>query len=152
MSQLFLMKHGEVLVPGTQESKQIVERWRQREAVIATVRRARNPILHRRFFAMLQLAFDAWEPPLLEDGTRPAKNFKRFRREMIVLAGHYELVASMRGDVIREPKSIAYDEMAEDEFAQVCLDVAGVVLERILTNYTHAELERVVLRVLESGP
>lgn len=109
----------------------------------------RNPRFHRKFFALLQVGFDAWEPPEAEYRGLPVqKNFDRFRKDCVIAAGYYEVVSNLRGEVRAEAKSISFGRMSEDEFRKLYSAVANVLLQRVLKTYTREDLDRVVDQIV----
>ncbi len=133
------------IIPMTQTDEDTIKKWGNGEVVHATVKRPRNSKFHRKFFAMLQVGFEAWEPPEVEHNGLPAqKNFERFRKDVITAAGFYEPVVNLRGDVRAEAKSISFANMGEDEFAEVYNKCADVLLQRVLKTYTRDDLDAVV--------
>ncbi len=61
----------------------------------------RNPKFHRKMFALLSVGFDSWEPDRKRfnyNGRPIEKNFERFREQVLILAGHYDQVFSLRDD------------------------------------------------------
>lgn len=64
MAQLQLIKQSsEILIPATPESSDILQSKIKLGAVlVAEFKQARNPAFHRRFFALLNLGFEYWEP------------------------------------------------------------------------------------------
>lgn len=150
MTELVLMKApGGMLLPCDDEAKETIEQWPMGQGVRAKVTRARNLPFHRKFFAMLGLGFEAWEPPDREHrGTPAMKNRERFRKDVLIMAGFYETVVNLRGEVRAEAKSISFANMDEDEFNQVYNRVADVILQKVLRNYTRADLDIVVNQLL----
>lgn len=150
MTAVILMKvGGGMLAPADEQSREVVERWKLGQGVHADVRRMRNYLFHKKFFAMINLGFDAWEPPELEHRGLPVgKNFERFRKDCMIAAGFYEPVANLKGEVRAEAKSISFANMEEDEFEKVYSSVVDVLLERVLTKYTRADLDEVVERLI----
>lgn len=137
------------LVPADPQAAQWIAKWNYGEGVRAIVSRARNIGFHRKFFAMLNVAFDAWEPETPEYAGQVAlKNFERFRKDLVVLAGFYLPTVNLRGEVRLEPESISFASMDEDRFNQVYSAVADVVLQRVLRNYTREDLDRVVDEIM----
>jgi hypothetical protein len=57
-------------------------------------------------------------------------------------------VVALNGEAKARAKSIAFGNMAEDEFERVYSAVADVILQRVLRNYTREDLDRVVDEVL----
>jgi hypothetical protein len=137
------------LVPVDQQAMDELAKLKVGQGVRVKVTRMRNYKFHRKLFALLNVAFDAWEPLALEyKGEKVAKNFERFRSDVTVLAGYYEATVNLRGETRLEPKSISFSSMDQDEFEKLYSAVIDVVLQRILTNYTRDDLNNVVEQVL----
>lgn len=114
--------------------------------------RPRNAKFHRKFFALLTVGFEAWEPARKRKtykGRPIAKNFERFRKDIIILAGFYEQTFDLRGRMKLEAKSISFANMEDEEFEQVYSAVADVLLAKVLTTYKgRAELDAVVEQIM----
>lgn len=115
----------------------------------AEIKQIRNYPFHKKFFAMLNVGFEAFEPPGKTYKGLPAqKNFDRFRKDCIIAAGFYDVVSNINGDVRAEAKSISFGSMEEDEFNKVYNAVCNVLLLKVLKNYTRDDLDRVVNHLL----
>lgn len=110
----------------------------------------RNPKFHRKFFALMQVGFDAWDPGLeaTHKGEPVAKHFERFRKDVTIMAGFYEPTFALDGTLELEAKSIAFANMDDAEFERVYSAVADVLLAKVLRNYTREDLDAQVERVL----
>ena len=107
---------------------------------------------HRKFFALLDVAFDAWEPsPVEYKGQVIEKNRQRFRKDLIILAGFGEPIFNIKGEVRYEAKSISFAKMNSEDFESLYSKVIDVILRRILTNYTRDDLDQIVQKVLNFG-
>ncbi|WIO41086.1 DUF1367 family protein [Klebsiella electrica] len=64
MAQLHLIKQSQgILIPATQETSDFLQSKCKLGAVLeAEYKLVRNPAFHRRYFALLNLGFDYWEP------------------------------------------------------------------------------------------
>jgi len=64
MAQLQLIKHSSnILIPATPETSDFLQSKCKLGAVLeAEFRQLRNPAFHRKFFALLNLGFEYWEP------------------------------------------------------------------------------------------
>lgn len=146
MSEALLRKiQGGALIPADDESAAALTRVKAGDLVRVKWARPRNAKFMRKFFAMLNLGFDAWEPPAQEYRGLPVqKNFERFRKDVVIAAGFYDAVANLKGEVRAEAKSISFANMEEDEFEKVYSAVANVLLQKVLRNYTRSDLDRVV--------
>lgn len=148
--EIYLAKAaGGFLVPVDQQSTEALAKLKAGQGVKVTIKRVRNLQHLRKFFALLNLAFDAWEPVELEyKGERVQKNFDQFRNDVVVLAGFGEASYNFRGEVRVRAKSLAFGNMSQDEFESLYQAVVQVVLSKILTNYTRDDLNEVIERVL----
>lgn len=64
MAQLQLIKHSSgVLIPATPETSDFLQsKCKPGAVLVSDFRLARNPAFHRKFFALLNLGFEYWEP------------------------------------------------------------------------------------------
>jgi len=137
------------LVPVDQAGIDELAKLKIGQGVRVTLTRMRNYKFHRKFFALLNIAFDAWEPTAQEYKGQPvAKNFDRFREDVTILAGHFTASINLRGETRLSAKSIGFSSMDQDEFEKLYSAVIDVVLQRILKNYTREDLDNVVEQVL----
>ncbi|WP_407439143.1 DUF1367 family protein [Lelliottia sp.] len=62
--ELQLIKHHTgILIPATPETSDILQsKIRLGDVLVAEFKRVRNPAFHRRFFALLNIGFEYWEP------------------------------------------------------------------------------------------
>lgn len=127
----------------------LLKRWKLGDLAMIDVVKPRNGKFHRKFWAMLDVAFDAWEPPeQAYKGMVVQKNRERFRKDLIIAAGFYTPVANIKGEVRAEAQSISFANMDDTEFERVYSAVANVVLQTILTRYTRSDLDNVVNQIL----
>ena len=112
----------------------------------------RNPKFHRKFFGLLNFAFDAWEPDRVRKsykGRPVAKNFDQFREDVLILSGYSEQTFDLKGNMKLKAKSISFAKMDDAEFEQVYSAVVDVILADVLKTYANREeLEEVVQRVM----
>lgn len=140
------------LVPADAPSAEFVQKLKVGSGLKGEFKRQRNPRFHRKVFALFQLAYDIWDAPVLEYRGQPvAKNFDRFRRDLTILAGHYEAATNLRGEVRLEAKSLSFGSMDDDEFATVYASILNVVWDRVLKAHgykTAAEVDHIVENLL----
>ena len=72
---------------------------------------------HRKYFALLNIAFDNWTPGKIDSkyGT-PQKKFDRFRKDVAILCGFYTVVVRLDGSTRVEADSISFAKMDEQAF------------------------------------
>lgn len=150
MAEILVTKTvGGLLAPADQPSADYIAKIKLGEVVKVKATRMRNPTFHRKYMALLNFAFDAWEPGQHEyKGESVQKNFNQFRGDIAILAGYYETAIRLNGETRIAPKSISFASMGEDEFEALFSATVDVILARILKNYTRADVDQVVERLL----
>jgi hypothetical protein len=151
---LLLMKASDGrLGPINDEGAELLKKIKPGYVIECRITRKRNSTFHRRFFKLLDVAFDAYEetaPHVEYHGVRVLPNRDRFRKDIIILAGFYEPTFNIKGELRMEPKSISFASMDQDEFEHLYSAVLNVVLTRILSarGYSEESLRAHVDRVL----
>ena len=150
MMEVIVMKGaGGMLVPYDEGAREFIDSLNMGVALRGKFTKMRNPAFHRKFFGMLDVGFDAFDPGEKEFRGLPCqKNRERFRKDVIVAAGFFEPVIALNGEVRAEAKSISFANMDDIEFEQVYSKVADVLLQRVLTKYTRADLDAVVEQIM----
>lgn len=150
MTEIMIMKTlGGALVPCDPQAAEFIQKLKVGAGVRAKVSKARNTFFHRKFFALLNHAFEAWEPvQKAYKGIGIQKNFNQFRKDVTILAGFYEANIRLNGEIRMEAKSINFASMSQDEFEHLYSKTIDVILSRILTNYTRDDLENVINQIL----
>ena len=152
MRCLMTKTHQQSLIPFDDAARESVEKLKPGAGVFVEIKKSRNVKFHRKFFTLLKLAYDIWEPEEKTYKGQPiAKSFDRFRKDITILAGHYNAVFCINGEVRLEAKSIAFDQCEEEEFEKVFKGVLDVVWNKILreANYrTPEDVENTVNQLL----
>ncbi len=108
----------------------------------------RNGAFFRKWWALVKLAFDNWEPKETHKGIKVKKNLETFRKQLTIMAGHYDVVASLSGDGVKyEAKSISWAKMTEEEFNEFYERTKDAIWTYALPNYTAKDWERVTLEL-----
>jgi hypothetical protein len=121
------------------------------ELVRVSFKIERNGPFHRKFFAMLNVGYEAWDPGRKHKqhkGMEVAKNFEQFREDVTILAGFYEQTFDLQGRMVLKAKSIKFASMDQAEFERVYSAVADVLLTHVLTKYSRADLDEVVEKMM----
>ena len=149
MTELFLQKTrtplGYCLVPCHQSDLDAIKKL-PTDPLRVKVTRPRNVRFLRKYFALLNVLFDYFEPPEEYIGE---KNFSRFRADMIILAGFYEKHVRLDGSLRVEPKSISFSKMSEDEFSDLYNKTIDAGVKYVVRNFTGDELRSVVRQIEE---
>lgn len=122
-------------VPATDEDHEVAKRFKVGETVRMELRLMRNGGFHRKFFALLKIAYDLWAEsmPAREYHGRPVRpEFDRFRRDVTIMAGFFRPVWNARGELRVEAESIAWGSMTQERFEKLYSATIDVILEKIL--------------------
>jgi len=142
----FVIKMNGALYPASEHDRELLGKFKTGEPTRVTLRRVRNYEFHKKFFKLLDLAFDYWIPP---ENVLGEKNFDRFRYDITILAGFYEQTVRLNGEIRTEAKSISFDNMSEDEFEDLYLKTIDVIIKHVLKNYSGDMLRSIVDQVQE---
>lgn len=125
------------LLPADDEQAALLESIPQSALLKISLSRVRNPKFHRKYFALLGYAYGMWQdsqPPRMYRGKPVTTSFERFRDEVTILAGHYEAVYSVTGELRLVAKSVSFAKMDEGAFERFYSTVIDVLLQKVLHN------------------
>lgn len=125
---MFLVKKGNAYFPAYPADHEESQKIKDGEEIKAT--RARNPLFHRKFFALLKLGFDSQDK---------FDNFDIYRMVQIMKAGHVVFAKGTDGKEYPLPKSISFDKMGAAEFESVYSSVLTVISKE--TKLTSEEIQ-----------
>ncbi len=137
----FIKVSSTTLVAATDHDTELLKHIKQGQPTRLTFKRVRNYEFHKKFFALLNLAFDYWEPP---ENLVGEKNFEQFRADIIILCGFYHQWIRLDGSTRVTAKSISFANMSEDEFEKLYAKAIDVIIKHALKNYTGDMLRSVV--------
>jgi hypothetical protein len=119
---------------------------------LADIKKPRNPEFHKKFFAMLNFAFEYFEPPEQEwQGITSVKCFDAFREEVTILAGYRTVTTRVTGEVWVRAKSISFASMGDTEFNQLYNAVFSVLWKLVISSvsgFTEQKMEDAVRQCL----
>ena len=141
----FVIKMNGALHPASESDREILKKFKTGEPARVKLTRVRNYQFHRKYFALLNFAFDYWDP----ENECAEKNFDRFRKDTIILAGYFDRVIRLDGSTRVEPKSISFASMSEDAFEFLYGNTIDVIVKYVLKNYT-GDMLRSVMEQVES--
>jgi len=116
----------------------------------ADFKQMRNYRFHKKYFTLLQLAFEHWQPgEVTSRHGVPEKNFERFRKDIAILSGHYHVTVRLDGSTQVEADSISFANMDEETFEKLYSATIDVILKRIPTlGISREEIDNLVDKVL----
>lgn len=119
--EIYLTKKGNYLVPTFDSDLELFQKLKNGEQYKSKISKPRNYQFHKKFFALLSLAFHNQDQ---------FDNMEKFRFVMIMKAGHFESIDTGKG-VVYMPKSINFAKMDEVEFERLYNDMIQVVIDLI---------------------
>lgn len=136
MSEITLIKspNGH-LIPFSDEDRDKLKKIKTGAAVKCDIVQMRNPMLHRKFFALLKFLYDIWVetvPPREYRGVQVQPSFERFRKDLIILTGRFTAHHNIRGEVRVEADSISFAKMSEEEFEKLFSQTIDIGLSKVL--------------------
>ena len=99
------------------------------------VKKPRNYKFHKKYFSLLNLAFENQEK---------YECFKAFRSAITMQAGWYNTHTSLSGTLMFSPKSISFASMDEIEFAELYEKTVTIILKYVLDCQRDQLLEMVL--------
>lgn len=83
--------------------------------------KGRNYKFHRKYFALLKLAFE---------NQSDYRTLEDMRHDIIIVAGYYdEIVSKITGDIMKKAKSISFVNMDENEFSELYEKTKDVICQ-----------------------
>jgi hypothetical protein len=150
-----LLLRSEVgLLPADSATREWFSKLKVGKTVVANVSAPRNPLFHRKFFALLQYAFEHWSETnqgIEYKGQMVQPDFERFRKDITILAGRYRPVVNIKGEVRVEADSISFARMNAEDFEKLYSQVIQVLLTRVFTasHWNEQALREVVEGICE---
>ncbi len=143
------------LVPADDVAEQLLASIRPGQGISVEARKARNIRFHRKFFALLRLAYDHWEAfseGVEWKGRRVRPSFEQFREDVLILAGYYDAYYTIHGSVRLRARSISFANCDEHEFNQVYQAVFDVLWDRVFSRIdgyrSHGDVEAAIEQFL----
>lgn len=157
MSELAFRKSPTGLIPDSDESRDWLARKKMGATILVEASAPRNGAFHRKWFALVKLAFDYWQDTaetMHYNGHPVAPDFDRFRKDVTILCGHYHAVVSIKNEVRIEPDSLRWASMDEETFGKLYDKTITVLLQRVFNGkvckaWTEDELRSVAEQILD---
>lgn len=136
---------GGTLIPSLDNDAEIIAKWPTFEPLKVKITRPRNGRHLRKYMALMQFAFQQWEP---EPDGPAVKDFDNFRADVLIEMGYCRYVFTIEGGVVKQAKSISFANMDQDEFNRLYSDTITYLVGKFLNGYTKQDLEQVVDQIL----
>lgn len=108
-----------------------------------TLTQLRNGKFHRKLFSLLKFAYDNSERVTSDfDGEKVEQSFTRFRQDLVILAGYYDVDVAINGDVRATAQSLQYGKCTQELAEAIYSDVLDVICQKVFSDgrYTRESL------------
>jgi hypothetical protein len=123
------------LAPADPEAEERLKKIKNGKFIEGEFKQKRNYQFHKKWFALLSIAFDNWEAPELDSiHGKPEKSFDRFRKDIVILCGHYTQVVRLDGTIRVEADSVSFGAMSPEEFEKLYNQTITVLLKNVWNN------------------
>ena len=148
--EVILTKTRAGLIPNDPQSNEWFNKLKLGADVHGDFRQYRNAAFHRKYFALLNVAFDHWHPGEVDSKHgKPEKNFDAFRRDLAILSGFYEVVIRLDGSTRIEAKSISFAKMDQEQFQQLYDKTITVLIKKVYgRGWTPEQVDELVEKYL----
>ena len=112
----------------------------------------RNGKFFSKWWALIQVAFDWWQPEPERNmvaGKKVEKNLERFRKDIIIQTGRYDALVNTKNEVKAEAHSISWAKMDEVEFTKLYNDTITVLLKILPDHIREEDLRNVEASIME---
>jgi len=152
MAELFLLKRHGVLLPASESDVEKLATLTEGVMYRAEIVKPRNYKFLQKFFVLLDVLFNIFEPPQKEYKGIPAvKNRTRFRHDITISIGYYEMVYKINGEMVAQAKSLSFASMEEVEFDGVYNKTIDFALAKIAIgeNRTKEQIDNWVQQIID---
>ena len=148
--EIYLRKLWDTLAPADSAQAELLESLKPNGEYKAIISQPRNPIFHRKAFALANIGFQAWEPPANREhnGKPILKEFESFREELTIRAGFYDVTWTMGGKMRLKAHSWSWGATDQEKFERMYSAFIDVILRDVLSGYTKDDLEQQVEQIL----
>jgi hypothetical protein len=154
MEVLLTKAPGGALIPMDDEQAGKLTKIKGGATVRCEIKQMRNAKFFRKWWVLVKYAYDLWADHLPTTmtwrGQRVQPEFERFRKDLTIMAGYFETVFDIRGDVRVQAQSLAWGSMDEETFERLYSATIQAVLTKIeaARNLTEEQLREYVDNVI----
>lgn len=176
MTTVFLIKRYGQLMPAAEADADAIAKMTDGETYKAEITRPRNIRFHRKYFALLDVLFEILPEPdplplaelrryygrfwgrrfqddkeeaALYDHLQPKKNRERFRKDLAIVCGFFEVVTDVKGRTKIEAASISFANMSEATFSDLYNATLDYGLAHIAKHKTRGDIEAWVAQLMD---
>ena len=139
MKKVIVIRSDSVLIPKDPISEKTIRSLKSNKAYSCTIKESRNPKHHSLIFGLAEFTVTNCQEESMWNNKDAHSLIKAIQLE----TGLVEYQLKMNGDIVALPKSIAFDNMDEEEFSLVsdsmfywCSKILGIDKNDLMLNYS----------------
>lgn len=123
---------GGILSPASDFELEKLNKFKTGGQYQVEIKLTRNPLFHRKVFAFFQFCFEHWRSD--REFLSESKQFDIFRQHLTCLAGFYDSLIGINGEVRIEAKSLSFSSMSELEFQECYTALIGAAMKHLFSS------------------
>jgi hypothetical protein len=145
---------GGILVPDNDETAAYLQKIKTGAVISGEFVQPRNYKFLQKTMCLFQHCFDVFSEQMEEShmeykGQKAEPSLDRFRHDLTILAGHYDVTYDINGVVRLEAKSLSYGKCSEQEAERIYNDVINAALKQVFRmSMTEDELKKTIDQIL----
>lgn len=154
MTKLYLRKvAGGALVPDNDETAEWLQKVKTGDVLGGEFARPRNYKFLQKTMCLFRVCFDYFTDQqdwnVQYRGMKVEPSFEMFRKQLTILAGHYNASFDIRGNVKLEAKSLSYSSCTEEQAEAIYQSVITAALKQVYQHkISEAQLRKCVDDIL----
>ena len=149
-TEIFVRKFNQQLIPADGFSLDALETLKPGTVYKIDVKSSRKYKFLQKAFVLVNYAFGIWEPveTHTHKGIPVQKNISKFRDDLTIMAGFYDVVAGIKGTRYAA-KSWSFSEMPDDEdFSRLYSALIDVIIQDVISGYKKEDLDDIVNNII----
>lgn len=153
--EVFLIKRPDGLFElMDDEQQELFKRFKIGSVIRCNFQEMRNGQFFKKWWALATVSFQIWVetvPNIKHKGVEVKPNFERFRKDLTIMAGHYEPTFNIKNELRLDAKSLQWSKMTEATFNELYQDTITTVLQKVIParNLTPEQLENWANQTME---
>lgn len=135
MKVYFRKVQGGVLVPDNEETAAWLQKKKPGTVLAGEFSQPRNYQFLKKMMALFGCCFDYFKDnqdwAVEYKGQKVEPSFDLFRKQLTILAGHYEATYSINGEIRLEAKSLSFANASEEEVERIYSDVINAAIKHV---------------------
>lgn len=143
-----------VLIPCDEEAREWLAKQKLGAHFRVTIKQLANYKFLQKMHCLIDLAYEHFteygDPDIQWKGVKVMPSKERFRKDMTILAGHYEPTFNVRGELRMEAKSWSFGKSTDTQREQIFSSLIDACLKNVYKHQlTEAELRQQVAAILD---